>query len=60
MVEPSQKKSTAGYCSSCGREPDRRDENRRERRKPGPAATTFQVVVACASCRTVFAALSRN
>jgi hypothetical protein len=54
-VEYSQKKSVSAHCHSCGRE-----QLRAEERKPNLTATTYQVVVACASCRTVFAALSRN
>jgi len=54
-VERPSKKSLSQPCPSCGR-----DEARSARRRKQLAATIYQVVVACASCRTVFAALSRN
>src|SRR5271165_1019989 len=55
QVERPSKKSLSQPCPSCGR-----DEARSARRRKQLAATIYQVVVACASCRTVFAALSRN
>jgi DNA-directed RNA polymerase subunit M/transcription elongation factor TFIIS len=50
-----QKNSTNAPCRSCGS-----DERTRVSRDVKAAGSTFQVIVACATCGHAFAALSRN
>jgi DNA-directed RNA polymerase subunit M/transcription elongation factor TFIIS len=53
--ERPKRNSTDAPCRSCGR-----DENERNAKQLRAAGSTFQVIVACATCGAAFAALSRN